>query len=116
MNQRQHDRYPTDFMVRVEVLDGMTPREARCVNLSVGGMFIAMDPPLPRATRVKLQIRLKPVDKTIFTEGLVVWTRPRMPDPQFPPGMGVKFDELDDETRELIQQAIAKLSEDRDPI
>lgn len=110
-NQRQHDRYSTDFLVSVDIVEDDGPRQGKCLNLSMGGLFIAMDPPLPRGTRVKLQLRLEPSGVSIYTEALVCWTRPKMPDPQFPPGVGVKFLDLAEKDKQTLAQTIESLKD-----
>jgi uncharacterized protein (TIGR02266 family) len=80
------------------------------MNLSRGGMFIGMEKPLPRGTRVKLVLHLEPIGETVMANAIVVWARPSMPDPQFPPGIGVKFGDLNEETLQAIDRVIEKMA------
>jgi uncharacterized protein (TIGR02266 family) len=63
---------------------------ARTVNLSREGLFLAMDPPRPVGTRVRLQLRV--ANEDFLVEGVVVR---QVPDPDEPmtfhlmPGVGV---------------------------
>lgn len=111
--KRMHKRVPTDFLVRATVSVRGDVQEGACRNLSAGGAFIHMDEPLPVGTEVRLELKLEPIHRTAHADGVVVWTRPRMPDPKFPPGVGVRFTELTDESRELIESVVEKLSKDQ---
>ncbi len=104
--KRQDERFSTEYSVTVTSAEDVVPRQGTCLNLSTGGLFVQMPEPYPRGARVNLVIQLESAEDTISARGTVVWTRPRMPDPQFPPGMGVKFTSMANEARELLEQAL----------
>ncbi|MCZ6690409.1 MAG: PilZ domain-containing protein [Planctomycetota bacterium] len=104
--QRKHERFPTHYFVSVQVPREDKECEGNCRDLSEGGMFIGTEEPLPRGTEVKILIQLATVNDTIGVEGVVMWVRPPMPSPQFPPGMGVKFTRVSPEARDLLQRTI----------
>ncbi len=105
---RKHRRVDTEFLVRVIVPVGGDVHEGTCLNLSESGLFVRLREPPPKGTTIQMELRLEPIDRTVGVEGLVIWTRPPMPDPQFPPGAGIKFGPMPGETLGLIREAIAE--------
>lgn len=76
---------------------------ARIGNLSEGGLFVRTSTPLARGAKAKL--RFKNGDQPeVATLATVVWTS--QGDNGTPPGMGLRFDGVDERARELIQQII----------
>ncbi|MCH9650355.1 MAG: PilZ domain-containing protein [Deltaproteobacteria bacterium] len=71
-------------------------------HISMGGMFIGTRSPLPPATLCKLDVKLKDGYSIVSGLGEVVWTRERSEGPDRPPGMGVRFRELEDKSKDLI--------------
>ena len=108
IEDRKHERVSTRFIVRVTFGAGDRALEARCLNLSEGGLFLQMDHPPPKGMNITLALHLESIDRTVHLKGVVTWTRPEMPDPQFSPGAGIRFDSLSVETRDLIRCAIAE--------
>ncbi len=104
--QRKHARFPTDYFVSVQVPKEDKESEGNCRDLSEGGMFIFTEEPFPRGTQVKILIQLETGNETICVEGIVMWLRPPMPSPQFPPGMGVRFIRVSPEAREQLRRKI----------
>ena len=105
---RNHHRVDTEFLVRVTVPLGGNVHEATCLNLSESGLFVQLREPPPMGTTIQIELRLEPIERTVSVEGMVIWTRPHMPDPQFPPGAGIKFGPMPDETLGLIREVIAE--------
>ena len=108
-NNRTTDRVPTESMIRLTVSGDSSEQKGPCLNLSSSGVFIGMKEPLPRGTALHLIIELEPVGKMVEVEGEVVWRRPVMPDPMFPPGVGVKFTRIGDEAHRLVQATIDEI-------
>jgi type IV pilus assembly protein PilZ len=81
---RRHPRAPLDSPVEF-VAKGTTLRAAgRCRDISLGGMFIQTEAPLPFGTELVVHLAL-PGQKTSFAlPGVVRWTRSAL-------GMGVQF-------------------------
>lgn len=71
-------------------------------HISMGGMFIGTRSPLPPGTLCKLDVKLKDGYSIVSGLGEVVWTRERSEGPERPPGMGVRFRELEDKSKDLI--------------
>jgi uncharacterized protein (TIGR02266 family) len=71
-------------------------------HISMGGMFIGARRPLPPGSLCQLEFRLRDGYPLILGRGEVVWTRAREEGPGRPPGMGVRFHELEGSTRDLV--------------
>ncbi len=83
--------------------------ERYSLNISRGGLFVRTLDPLPVGTEVVLAIDLESGDRIIHGRGLVCWsTAPSAPgEPPRVPGMGVKFVELDPQSRALVQLVVS---------
>ncbi len=109
VENRQHERVPSDFFVRATFPGEEGGRNVACRNLSLGGAFLELSDPPARGTLIQLVLELEPVGQSIGLEVQVVWARPEMPDRQFPAGVGVSFVKPDDRALDLIGQTIDNL-------
>lgn len=75
---------------------------AYTVNISGGGIFIKTTEPLPLNQVVHLRFTLPGIARVFDLHGLVVWTNPQPSRSSFPSGMGIKFMNLDAESKKLI--------------
>jgi hypothetical protein len=69
-------------------------------------MFIGTRSPLPPGTACKLDVKLKDGYRLVSGLGEVAWTRDRAQGPDRPPGMGVRFRELDETSRDLVFEIV----------
>src|SRR5687767_2383773 len=78
-------------------------------DVSRGGMFIKTPSPFPAGTLLKFEVRISADQRVMQGVGRVVWKRDPADshDPQ-PPGMGVKFIKIDEASRAVIDQLVAK--------
>lgn len=92
IERRNHRRIPIKVLVKYERMDDFL--EDYTANVSLGGMFIQTDDPLPLGTRFRLRFQLPNLTRTIEAEATVQWVH--RPDEAGPltAGMGVRFDEL----------------------
>ena len=74
-------------------------------NISVGGMFLKADEPLPRGTRLDLKFSMPEMDE-ILLEAEVVRIQKAGADSRIPSGMGVKFVNVPAESREAIESFV----------
>ncbi len=83
--------------------------ERYALNLSRGGVFIRTLDPSPVGSEVQLAIDLASGERVIHGKGLVRWsTPPSAPgEPGRPAGMGIKFTELDPQSRALVQLVVS---------
>lgn len=71
-------------------------------HISMGGMFIGARAPLPPGSLCQLDFRLRDGYPLILGSGEVVWTRARDEGRGRPPGMGVRFHDLEGSSRDLV--------------
>ncbi|MFH1146204.1 MAG: PilZ domain-containing protein [Pseudomonadota bacterium] len=84
MDQRLHTRIPVNLPVHISNTDSGIhgPRERelfrlwndRCVNMSLGGVFVRTTDPIPRASEVSIEIDL-PAYRSFQAIGRVVWEK-----------------------------------------
>lgn len=96
-----------DLVVRVDykTVDELFSEFAR--NINEGGMFVETEAPPDPGSQVALQFRIPGSDEPIQVMGRVV--RASVGDRDEPPGMGIEFENLDDQSRELINQLVRSL-------
>lgn len=76
-------------------------------NVSAGGMFLRTGNPHPVGSIFEFEFRLGDDFTLIEGKAQVVWVR-RRPDGDRPAGMGVRFVELDDESRRVVLRMVAE--------
>jgi uncharacterized protein (TIGR02266 family) len=73
-------------------------------NLSLGGIFIQTEEPLPTRTRLQVEFRLPDMSDPITAEGVVVHTfRGRATRESSLNGMGIRFAELNPSSRKRLE-------------
>src|ERR1700691_2886304 len=85
--------------------------EADVVNLGTGGVFVRTAAPLAVGKRISLDIQVVGEATPWSAVGRVVWTRDKGEGEGAPPGMAVKFIDVD----EGLVAAIERLVETREP-
>lgn len=75
-------------------------------NISPGGLFIRTDNPLPAGQVLDFEFRLGDGFELINGRGQVVWTRTEDEGPNRPAGMGVRFLDLGEGSKELIYKIV----------
>ncbi|MFN7133958.1 MAG: PilZ domain-containing protein, partial [Myxococcales bacterium] len=111
-NRRRHNRVPasglsTHYKVRNSVVLGM-PVE----NISVGGLFVRTDTPLPVGHPLLLELVLPGSTSPVKLSGRVVTvSKPAgAREAPRPVGMGIRFDPLPDATYRQLEQLVRGLS------
>jgi uncharacterized protein (TIGR02266 family) len=98
-NRRKFPRITLDANIRI-VVDGADDRRALLVdNLGADGLFIRTESPKPVGTKIRFEFLVRDGGSKIEGAGIVRWVN-RNPDG--PPGMGIKFLELNEEGRREI--------------
>jgi uncharacterized protein (TIGR02266 family) len=78
-------------------------------DVSRGGMFIKTVSPFPAGTLLKIEVRIAGDQRVMQGVGRVVWKRESGEQHDgAPAGMGVKFIKIDDASRQVIDQLVAK--------
>ena len=108
-NTRQGKRTPVTLKIKFksETLEQFIERYA--VDVSQGGIFIRTKEPLPVGTQMKFEFQLRDASPLIAGEGTVVWTRENDPSrPAIAPGMGVRFDRLNEGSQSVLERILAE--------
>ena len=110
-NRREMDpsrlRVPVPEYLEIVVEDFVGFIEKFASNISKGGVFVGTDKPLAEGTALAILFRLEDDYTLIRGQGTVVWVRRTTLGPGREPGMGVRFDWLDDESQKLINKIVS---------
>jgi uncharacterized protein (TIGR02266 family) len=109
-NRRRYPRAPLKLLIqyRFDTLDDFLTEYS--VDVSIGGMFIRTNAPHEEGSMVYLQFALR--DGVKIIEGLGRVVRVNQPgDGDRIPGMGIEFVHLDDESKEIIEDIVARNSD-----
>ena len=79
------------------------------VNLSLGGIFIQTTNPKDPGTRVRLQIPLQRELPPIECGAEVAWVQPFSARSKNPPGMGLRFTEMDEKAAARLEAFLKSL-------
>ncbi len=100
-NRRIHPRFPFEIEVTFRsehnFFTGFTE------NISEGGLFVATHCPVPVGTTFPMSFTLQGRDEPIQVTCEVRWVRPYHDGLDSPPGLGVRFLDLQPEARTAIQ-------------
>lgn len=104
-DRRRWDR--VDMVVRVDykTVDELFSEFAR--NINEGGVFVETDTPSDLGSSVAMQFQIPGSHEPILVMGRVV--RVSEGDLQDPPGMGIEFEDLDEQSRDLINGLVRNL-------
>ncbi len=108
-HRREYSRFSVDLDVTVGSDHNFYAGFAE--NLSAGGVFIATHKLKPVGSKIELSVNL-PGDVTVRALGEVRWIRVFNEQSDTPPGMGVKFLEIDDSCVAAISGFLSR----RDPL
>ena len=108
MQGRKSTRASVPLLPRYRGSTGFEPVEGQCLDISVGGMFIASISPLETGTLLKFEVRIAEDQKLMHGVGRVVWRREvDRAEESYPAGMGIKFIKTGEGAAELINQLLA---------
>lgn len=104
MDRRLNNRLPSRFLVEYEHLEDFLIDYS--ANISIGGMFIQTQRPLPMGSRFRLRFKIPGRARPVETEGVVCWVIP--PDHQGPEkaGMGIKFFEFQAADKKAVEKML----------
>ena len=105
IDRRRSER--VDMVVRVDykTVDELFSEFAR--NINEGGVFVETETPSEIGSSVAMQFRIPGSEEPIQVMGRVV--RVTEGDRHEPPGMGIEFEDLDDQSRDLINDLVRDL-------
>jgi uncharacterized protein (TIGR02266 family) len=104
--RREHSRFMVDLDVTVTSEHNFYAGFVE--NMSAGGIFIATHQLKPAGSRLEFCVNLPDREKPIRGVGVVRWVRVYSEASNVPPGMGIKFDQLDAESVAAIEEFLAQ--------
>ena len=102
---RQHTRFPIELAVRVRCTSWDDYLDLYTTNLSRGGVFVATRMSAPIGTEVLVALSL-PNGTTLELPAEVVHVAAEADADGRPPGMGLMFSHLDDETKQALEAMV----------
>ena len=105
---RKFERLPTDFSVKLTIENINDTIKGNAVNLGLGGMYIALAPPLPEVeSRVSFTLEMNTPQgvKNLEGVGICRWAR-KFDDAHLPSGIGVEFSSITQDTFNVIEEFI----------
>ncbi|MBW2072430.1 MAG: PilZ domain-containing protein [Deltaproteobacteria bacterium] len=108
--QEEQRRYPRAVVsLSVEFCHQDNKEKARALNLSESGMLIETKSPAPLAERVTVAFKISEEQEPVEVDGEVVWVNKYSAN--YPFGMAVKFQGLQNDTQEMIRDYVNKILE-----
>jgi hypothetical protein len=99
-DRRTHVRVKCTNSAEVYPAGATAPMRSRTADLSMGGCFLEMPNPLPKATQIRIALWVK--DFKLWANGEVVTSTPGF-------GVGVKFTEMTEQDRNQLKQFLDTL-------
>lgn len=104
---RKDQRAPVAVKVRFKSATVDEFIEQYSIDISKGGLFVKSRTPMPVGTLLKFEFQLADESKLIQGVGRVVWKRDESQSSrESPPGMGIKFIKMDNESKELVHRIV----------
>jgi c-di-GMP-binding flagellar brake protein YcgR len=97
-------RHPNALDVTLHVGGGGQSLRGRSVDLSKGGIFVVLSARIPEGRRVDIVIESAVIDAPVVASGIVVHTVASV-------GVGIRFSQVNDRTRDLIDKLIESLKQ-----
>lgn len=104
--RREHSRFSVDLDVTVTSDHNFYAGFVE--NMSVGGIFIATHQLKPVGERIEFSVHLPGSEEPIRGSGEVRWVRVYSEASNVPPGMGIKFDQIDPAAVRAIESFLAQ--------
>src|SRR5689334_20851142 len=106
-DQRKDKRSPASLKVKYKSATVDQFIDQFGTDVSIGGMFIKTKTPLEIGALLKLELQLSDASPVIQGIGRVCWRRMPGADPALPPGMGIKFVKLEDDSRATVERIVS---------
>lgn len=96
------------FVRRCHIESAGRSDSAFIVNINVLGAYVTHDAILPLGLAVSFRFQLPGSEREMVVDGVVAWTNPQQDHPvhSLPPGFGVAFRGLNDESRGRIERIV----------
>ncbi|MEO7795775.1 MAG: PilZ domain-containing protein [Thermoanaerobaculia bacterium] len=104
-------RMPLDAVVRLHFQGTVAYQNGFAANVSATGMFVKHPAPPPLGTQLVFEFNLGVERKPVQGAGEVVWVRDKYLGPGQPAGVGIRFLQLDSQSRDHIAEALFEFLE-----
>ncbi len=104
-------RMPLDAVVRLHFQGTVAYQNGFAANVSATGMFVKHPAPPPLGTQLVFEFNLGAERKPVQGAGEVVWVRDKYLGPGQPAGVGIRFLQLDSQSRDHIAEALFEFLE-----
>src|SRR5690349_22625424 len=105
-DQRKDKRSPASLKVKYKSATVDQFIDQFGTDVSTGGMFIKTKTPLELGALLKLELQLSDASPVIQGVGRVCWRRLPSESSGLPPGMGIKFQKLEDASRQTVERIV----------
>jgi uncharacterized protein (TIGR02266 family) len=105
--RRSNSRVMVALTVKVRMPDGQMSQAEVIRNISLGGVFIAMDEPLPFGSELGLEFNLPQAPRVMKCRGFVVWSTKTNPERSDSPGIGVRLMDIGITDMRILNEFIA---------
>jgi len=103
MQERRHDpRVEVDVEVHYRTAQEFLSAYTR--NISGGGIYVRTQNPLTLNQSLRIRFTLPGINHKFECNGIVVWVNPPSSQSALPAGMGIKLEDLDEESRRLLSE------------
>ncbi len=99
-------RMPLEAVVRLHFQGTVAYQNGFAANVSATGMFVKHPAPPPLGTQLVFEFHIGAARKPVQGAGEVVWVRERYLGPGQPAGVGVRFLQLDTQSRDHVAEAL----------
>jgi CheY-like chemotaxis protein len=106
--KKRDKRLPVHLAVELKLPSLESLSDAKILNIGNGGIFVASQGPLPNpGDLVSFRFNFEGTDQTIEGTGYCRWVRENS-DTNLPPGFGVEFQEISEDTFVLVREHLKK--------
>jgi uncharacterized protein (TIGR02266 family) len=105
--RRRSKRYKASLRVLFQRSESTHFIDAETDNISMEGVYVwTRRRPLDVGTNVSLLLHIEGIDRDLMLDGVVTWVNQKQPS-----GMGIRFADIESETREILSGALDALQE-----
>lgn len=111
-NTRRYLRLPAAWPIKIELAEPPGGRQVSSTqDVSAGGVAVRFRNPLPAGSRVRVEVSLVPLGRSISAGAQVVRCSPGAGG-EF--DLGIRFDQITPEDRKALEEAVERFSSPRD--
>jgi len=105
---RKHKRFPISFHVEIQTSSDSAPRAGRVLNISHGGVFVALSdfsPSVGDTIHFSIEVPLAAERVRLQGSGIIRWIQAQR-DHELPSGFGIEFLPLEPDSAEILNQLL----------